>query len=66
MGISKVLWVCVLRCDIFELFGFGVQDEQALNYLWISVLGMESLNYLGVGGVFVQRVGPLNCSCIHK
>ena len=37
VGISKVLWVCVLRCDIFELFGFGVQDEQALNYLWISV-----------------------------
>ena len=47
VGISELVWVCVLKCDVFELFGVGVQDEQALNYLWISVPGMESLNYLG-------------------
>ena len=50
MGISEQVRVCVLRCDVFELFGVGVQDEQALNYLWISVPGMESMNYLGVEG----------------
>ena len=50
MGISELVRVCVLRCDVFELFGVGVQDEQALNYLWISVPGMESMNYLGVEG----------------
>lgn len=31
VGISEQLRVCVLRCDVFELFGVGVQDEQALN-----------------------------------
>ena len=50
MGISELVWVCVPRCDVFELFGVVVQDEQALNYLWISVPGMESMNYLGVEG----------------
>ena len=50
VGISELVWVCVLKCDVFELFGVGVQDEQALNYLWISVPGMESMNYLGVEG----------------
>ena len=43
--------VCVLRCDVFELFGVGVQDEQALNYLWISVPGMGFLNYSGEDGL---------------
>ena len=51
VGISELVRVCVLRYDVFELFGVGVQDEQALNYLWISVPGMESLNYLGEGGL---------------
>lgn len=31
VGISELFWVCVLRCDVFELFGVAVQDEQALN-----------------------------------
>ena len=31
MGISEQVRVCVLRYDVFELFGLGVQDEQALN-----------------------------------
>ena len=50
VGISELVRVCVLRYDVFELFGVGVQDEQALNYLWISVPGMESMKDLG-GGV---------------
>ena len=57
MGISEQVRVCVLRCDVFELFGVGVQDEQALNYLWISVPGMKSMNYLGVcvrGGLYPE------------
>jgi len=33
VGISEQVRVCVLRCDVIELFGVGVQDEQALNYL---------------------------------
>ena len=39
--------VCVLRCDVFELFWVAVQDECSLNCSWISVPGMKSLNYLG-------------------
>ena len=50
MGISELVRVCAIRSDIFELFGVGVQDEQALSYLWIFVPGMESLNYLGREG----------------
>ena len=57
MGISELVWVCVLRSDVFELFGVGVQDEQALNYLWISVPGMESMNYLGVEGSLSSGLG---------
>ena len=49
VGISELVRVCVLRCDVFELFEVGVQDEQALNHLWISVPGMESMKYLGGG-----------------
>ena len=55
VGVSELDRVCVLRCDIFELFGVAVRDEQALNYLWISVPGMESLNYLGEGGLCPVR-----------
>ena len=33
VGVSELDRVCVLRCDIFELFGVAVRDEQALNYL---------------------------------
>ena len=51
VGISELVWVCVPRCDVFELFGVVVQDEQALNYLWISVPGMGFLNYLGEDGL---------------
>ena len=57
VGISELVRVCVLRYDVFELFGVGVQDEQALNYLWISVPGMKSMNYLGVcvrGGLYPE------------
>ena len=57
VGISELVWVCVLRSDVFELFGVGVQDEQALNYLWISVPGMESMNYLGVEGSLSSGLG---------
>ena len=46
VGISELVRVCVLRCDVLELFWVGVQDEQALNYLWISVPGMESCFWL--------------------
>ena len=39
--------VCVLRCDVFELFCVALQDECSLNCSWISVPGMKSLNYFG-------------------
>ena len=39
--------VCVLRCDIFELFWVALQDERSLICSRISVPGMKSLNYVG-------------------
>jgi hypothetical protein len=29
VGISELECICVLRCDLLELFGVGVQDEQS-------------------------------------
>lgn len=29
VGISELECICVLRCDLLELFGVGVQDEHS-------------------------------------
>ena len=42
VGISELVRVCVLRCDVFELFWVALQDECSLNCSWISVPGMKS------------------------